>query len=157
MRTGGAVSQGLCYFGNMEQSRPVGFPHFGYACFISFHQGRIIPSTDHVNIHTSPFIRLKTGQRLTDALFGSLVFFGNRNTIAVIPNTKCYRDLQYAGRVHGFPANAFRSGGVTNRTKHYFIPVAAEFFSSFNAWILSVYSGGKAKANSPGHLAGGGG
>ena len=97
------------------------FYYFAHAC--------IVPAFQFIYFYTvCILIFLHTLQSRRNGAFGSLVFFGNRYSVAIIPNKNRQRNLQNACSIHGFPKVPFACSSIPNGAKANFISIIAQRF-----------------------------
>src|SRR5690606_13591303 len=86
MRARGGVALWLGHFFHMYQAWDMGFTCQLHGFVVGFDKGRIIPALYGEDLQSIFLVgALKTRQRFGDGLFGSMVFVGYRNAIAIVP------------------------------------------------------------------------
>src|SRR5688500_2684673 len=97
------------------------FKYLAHAC--------IIPGFYFIDIETvAVFFALHTLHGFGNTSLNGLHRARHRNTITIVPYKHCQRGHHYAGGIERLPAMPFRSGGIADGAKTYFITVVAQVF-----------------------------
>src|SRR5690606_679690 len=118
MTSGSGMSLRLRNLFNMEQDGCMCFPRDAQSFLEGLAHSGIIPSFYFINVDTvSAFLLLHACESIGDGRLGSLIFLRNRNSVAIIPNKYCKRNLHHSGCVDGLPEMTLTRRCITNRAE----------------------------------------
>ena len=143
---------------HVHEYRSVVVATVGCGTFVGGDQLRVVPAFGAENLKpVGGAAFFKPGQGFTDGLLDGLVFLLDTDAVPVVPHAHKHGHFQHAGRVHGFPEEAFGGGRIANGTESNLVASVGEVgHLSRQLGLGFVDLGGLRESEQAGHLTCGG-